>query len=78
VLSEGFSEAVVVPFIPVMLVTHLYVLHCQVKEMGYDAQAKMRRLQEFWISKASAEQRKGRAGILVKLPYLLCVMWQVQ
>ena len=34
----------------------------QVKEMGYDAQAKMRRLQEFWISKASAEQRKGRAG----------------
>lgn len=30
--------------------------------MGYDAQAKMRRLQEFWISKASAEQRKGRAG----------------
>jgi len=35
----------------------------QVKEMGYDAQAKMRRLQEFWISKASAEQRKGRAGL---------------
>ncbi|XP_065910600.1 probable ATP-dependent RNA helicase DHX34 isoform X2 [Dysidea avara] len=34
----------------------------KVKEMGYDAQAKMRRLQEFWISKASAEQRKGRAG----------------
>ena len=33
--------------------------------MGYDAQAKMRRLQEFWISKASAEQRKGRAGITV-------------
>lgn len=34
----------------------------QVKEMGYDSQAKMRRLQEFWISRASAEQRKGRAG----------------
>ena len=30
--------------------------------MGYDSQAKMRRLQEFWISRASAEQRKGRAG----------------
>ena len=34
----------------------------KVKEMGYDAQVKMRQLQEFWISKASAEQRKGRAG----------------
>ena len=34
----------------------------KVKEMGYDSQVKMRRLQEFWISKASAEQRKGRAG----------------
>ena len=34
----------------------------KVKEMGYDSQTKMRRLQEFWISRASAEQRKGRAG----------------
>ncbi len=34
----------------------------KVKEMGYDTEAKMQRLQEFWISKASAEQRKGRAG----------------
>ncbi|XP_065837116.1 probable ATP-dependent RNA helicase DHX34 [Oscarella lobularis] len=34
----------------------------KVKEMGYDSTSKMRRLQEFWISKASAEQRKGRAG----------------
>lgn len=34
----------------------------QVKEMSYDSSAKMRRLQEFWISRASAEQRKGRAG----------------
>ena len=34
----------------------------QVKEMGYDSTAKMRRLQEYWISRASAEQRKGRAG----------------
>ena len=31
--------------------------------MSYDSQAKMRRLQEFWISRASAEQRKGRAGL---------------
>ena len=30
--------------------------------MTYDAQVKMERLQEFWISQASAEQRKGRAG----------------
>lgn len=30
--------------------------------MGYDPQAKLQRLQEFWISQASAEQRKGRAG----------------
>lgn len=42
---------------------HTCVCGCtQVKEMGYDTQAKMRRLQEFWVSQASAEQRKGRAG----------------
>ncbi|XP_041035590.1 probable ATP-dependent RNA helicase DHX34 isoform X1 [Carcharodon carcharias] len=34
----------------------------KVKEMSYDPKAKMHRLQEFWISQASAEQRKGRAG----------------
>ena len=34
----------------------------QVKEMSYDPEAKMQRLREFWISQASAEQRKGRAG----------------
>lgn len=34
----------------------------KVKEMSFDAKAKMQRLQEFWISRASAEQRKGRAG----------------
>ncbi|XP_063679581.1 probable ATP-dependent RNA helicase DHX34 [Bolinopsis microptera] len=32
------------------------------KEMAYDANKKLQRLQEFWVSKASAEQRKGRAG----------------
>lgn len=30
--------------------------------MSYDPVSKMQRLKEFWISKASAEQRKGRAG----------------
>ena len=30
--------------------------------MSFDNQLKMQRLQEFWISQASAEQRKGRAG----------------
>lgn len=34
----------------------------KVKEISYDAKYKMQRLQEFWISRASAEQRKGRAG----------------
>uniref|UniRef100_F6S0L4 Probable ATP-dependent RNA helicase DHX34 n=2 Tax=Callithrix jacchus TaxID=9483 RepID=F6S0L4_CALJA len=34
----------------------------KVKEMSYDPQAHLQRLQEFWISQASAEQRKGRAG----------------
>lgn len=30
--------------------------------MSYDPLSKMQRLKEFWISKASADQRKGRAG----------------
>ena len=30
--------------------------------MSYDPKYKLQRLQEFWISRASAEQRKGRAG----------------
>ena len=34
----------------------------KVKEISYDASARMQSLQEFWCSKASAEQRKGRAG----------------
>ncbi|XP_076319099.1 putative ATP-dependent RNA helicase DHX34 [Tachypleus tridentatus] len=34
----------------------------KVKEMSYDATYRMQRLQEFCISRASAEQRKGRAG----------------
>ncbi|XP_033607605.1 probable ATP-dependent RNA helicase DHX34 isoform X2 [Cryptotermes secundus] len=34
----------------------------KVKEMSYDPVCKMQKLKEFWISQASAEQRKGRAG----------------
>lgn len=34
----------------------------KMKEMTYDPKYKMQRLKEMWISKASAEQRKGRAG----------------
>ncbi|XP_060804525.1 probable ATP-dependent RNA helicase DHX34 [Amyelois transitella] len=34
----------------------------KVKEMSYDSTTKMQRLKEFWISQASADQRKGRAG----------------
>lgn len=34
----------------------------KVKEMSYDPNCRMQRLIEFWISMASAEQRKGRAG----------------
>ncbi|XP_070620414.1 probable ATP-dependent RNA helicase DHX34 isoform X2 [Erythrolamprus reginae] len=34
----------------------------KVKELSYDSKTKLHRLQEFWISRASAEQRKGRAG----------------
>ncbi|XP_064483577.1 probable ATP-dependent RNA helicase DHX34 isoform X2 [Ornithodoros turicata] len=34
----------------------------KVKEMSYDAGCHMQKLKEFWISQASAEQRKGRAG----------------
>ncbi|KAH8278111.1 hypothetical protein KR018_006309, partial [Drosophila ironensis] len=34
----------------------------KVKEMSYDASCKCQRLKEFWVTKSSAEQRKGRAG----------------
>ncbi|XP_037036273.1 probable ATP-dependent RNA helicase DHX34 isoform X2 [Bradysia coprophila] len=34
----------------------------KMKEISYDQASKMQRLKEFWISKASADQRKGRAG----------------
>lgn len=34
----------------------------KVKEMTYDPMCKMKKLKEFWVSRASAEQRKGRSG----------------
>ncbi|KAJ4441063.1 hypothetical protein ANN_10913 [Periplaneta americana] len=34
----------------------------KVKEMSYDPIYKMQKLKEFWVSRASAEQRKGRAA----------------
>ncbi|ALC49338.1 CG32533, partial [Drosophila busckii] len=34
----------------------------KVKQMSFDAVCKGQRLKEFWVSKSSAEQRKGRAG----------------
>lgn len=40
----------------------LYSFTGKVKEMSFDPKTKMQRLQEFWISRASSEQRKGRAG----------------
>lgn len=40
----------------------IYSFIGKVKEMSFDPKAKMQRLQEFWISRASSEQRKGRAG----------------
>ncbi len=42
--------------------------------MSYDVKYRMQRLQEFWISRASAEQRKGRAGELLCLISLLVVV----
>lgn len=47
----------------------------KVKEMSFDSKYKMQRLEEFWISRASAEQRKGRAGeyISYKSVYILCM-----
>lgn len=38
-----------------------------VKEMSYDPVLRVQRLKEFWVSKASAQQRKGRAGIQLVL-----------
>ena len=39
----------------------------KVKEMNFDPQYKMQKLQEFWISAASANQRKGSKSRLIYL-----------
>lgn len=44
--------------------------------MSFDPEAKMQRLREFWISQASAEQRKGRAGELLFIRQLFYVVVQ--
>jgi len=49
--------------------------------MSYDSTSKVQRLKEFWVSKASADQRKGRAGtilsilniISIKILFLYCI-----
>ncbi|KAH8859715.1 putative ATP-dependent RNA helicase DHX34 [Schistosoma japonicum] len=40
----------------------------KVKELSWDSKARMRCLKEFSISKASANQRKGRAGQIRRVP----------
>lgn len=45
-----------------ILIIYVVGFQGKVKEMSFDPKAKMQRLQEFWISRASSEQRKGRAG----------------
>ena len=45
------------------LMAHSFVADSgKVKEMGYETESGVHSLQEYWISKASANQRKGRAG----------------
>ncbi|KAK7573392.1 hypothetical protein V9T40_010583 [Parthenolecanium corni] len=63
---EGFRKCVVSTNIAETSVTidgiRFVVDSGKVKEMSYDPVCKLQRLKEFWVSKASAEQRKGRAG----------------
>ncbi|XP_065221924.1 probable ATP-dependent RNA helicase DHX34 [Planococcus citri] len=63
---EGFRKCVVSTNIAETSVTidgiRFVVDSGKVKEMSYDPTCKLQRLKEFWVSKASAEQRKGRAG----------------
>ncbi|NXX76424.1 DHX34 helicase, partial [Urocolius indicus] len=62
----GFSSRIASTILCFLLPSHLPLSFSfsagKVKEMSYDPQDKLQRLQEFWISRASAEQRKGRAG----------------
>lgn len=57
VISTNVAEtSVTIPDVTVVIDT------CLAKEVGYDAERRMNRLQLNWVSKASAKQRAGRAG----------------
>lgn len=47
--------------------------------MSYDSTSKVQRLKEFWVSKASADQRKGRAGmfhfIVIKMLFYYSIFY---
>lgn len=60
-IQEKYDRTRFFPFAYFMLLKE-NLMRIQVKEMSYDPASKMQRLKEFWISKASADQRKGRAG----------------
>ena len=71
-LNKAWAES----FVPIKhgLVPTGDLQYPQVKEMSFDPEAKMQRLREFWISQASAEQRKGRAGELLFIRQLFYVV----
>ncbi len=43
-------------------VVYMYVRAMTIQEMAWNAKTGVQSLQEFWVSRASADQRKGRAG----------------
>lgn len=45
--------------------------------MSYDSSTKMQRLKEFWISKASADQRKGRAGRTGEIMFFKVLIYEI-
>lgn len=57
VISTNVAEtSVTIPDVTVVIDT------CLAKEVGYDSERRISRLQLKWVSKASANQRAGRAG----------------
>lgn len=63
---EGYRKCVVATNIAETSITidgiRFVVDSGKMKQMSYDAGTRMQRLKEFWVSRANAEQRKGRAG----------------
>lgn len=47
----------------------------KVKEMSFDSTSKVQRLKEFWVSKASADQRKGRAGMFYYIAFKIFLIF---